>query len=382
MLRHALLGAALLCCAAPASATSARVESLGGGGDYFEDVDNVLRWYGSLPSYGGTALFELGEKTSGASIRNRGAAILAELDRDGAWGTAGMFLFGDNSDEVIRLAWGRRLGAVRLGIQWKLSWESYGWYDHDASSVGWLDAVDQVFGAGLRWEMDDRTYLDVAADITEAGREVEMGDATIEPENFSVETYSWRCRGFHALSDATVIVPLVSYDRFLQTAYLSAQDGVYDWDLDAFQAGLGFNHLPDADTMLVGSFTYGLTHDSRAHPRDESDENRLTATYHAYDLRLGVERRLLGWLTLRAGAWQSLVLHDVVVQESPGGPGVADRSSDEDLDISLGIALHFGPFDADFAFQENAPFNFGSFITQAETYEDSTWSRITLQCVF
>ncbi len=44
-----------------ARATETRLRSLGGGGDVCEDLANVLRWYGCLPSYGNTALLELGE---------------------------------------------------------------------------------------------------------------------------------------------------------------------------------------------------------------------------------------------------------------------------------------------------------------------------------
>ena len=49
-----------LICATEAVATSSRIRSLGGSGGYFEDDNNVLRWYGSLPEYGNLAVVELG----------------------------------------------------------------------------------------------------------------------------------------------------------------------------------------------------------------------------------------------------------------------------------------------------------------------------------
>jgi len=382
LLRLVCLGAALLCCATPVFATSSRVESMGGGDDYFEDINNVLRWYGSLASYGGTALFELGE-TSGSSVERRGATLIADLTRGGGWGTAGLFLFGDNPDEVIRLAWGKRFGGVQIGLQWKLRWEAYHWYDQSLGESGVLDTDDQVFGLGARWELGDRLFLDTAGDVAQTGRRVELADAIVEPNDFTLDTLSGRMRLFWGVNDRSVIVPLLGYRRDLRKERIDTYWDVFDRDRDEFILGLGGNHLPDADTMIVGSFTYGLSHEDLANPRDDSSEvDEVSTTANTYILRMGIERRLLPWLTLRAGAMQ--VLEHAVISTLDSGMTELVRQDDdnEHLDVSLGLALHFGPFDADFAVQDETPFYFGSIVTNAGNGSDTTWSKITLQYVF
>lgn len=54
--------------AAPAFATTARVRSMAGTGDYLSDDSNIFRWYSTLPSYANMVQAELGSWYNGAWI--------------------------------------------------------------------------------------------------------------------------------------------------------------------------------------------------------------------------------------------------------------------------------------------------------------------------
>ncbi|MCK4774291.1 MAG: hypothetical protein KAT30_05880, partial [Candidatus Krumholzibacteria bacterium] len=46
--------------AAPAFATTARVRTMAGTGDYLSDDSNIFRWYSTLPSYANMVQAEMG----------------------------------------------------------------------------------------------------------------------------------------------------------------------------------------------------------------------------------------------------------------------------------------------------------------------------------
>ena len=68
---------------------------------------------------------------------------------------------------------------------------------------------------------------------------------------------------------------------------------------------------------------------------------------------MGVESRLLAWLTLRAGVEYRRSDTDQRLQPAP--PGGDDQISHEvhvDVPLNLGLGLHFGKFDADLVINE------------------------------
>lgn len=382
-LHRVLLVCALTTFAASASATSSRVDAMGGGDDYFEDVTNVLRWYGSLASYGGTALFEYGQDENGNGYSDRRAAsILAELAPAGAWGVGGLFLAAQDPDDVLRLAWGKDLGRLQIGVQWRLYWDEYGYDNSTISERAELYFEDQVYGAGARLKLGPRTYLDAAADLAQTYRHLDAGVAGTFESGYGHDTWSTRFRLFHGLSERTAIVPLLEFQRWIGPRYEWTQDNFLDSDRHRYAVGLGWNHLPDADTMIVGSFTYAYNDIAEAAPKLDGGPTSRDVTNNIYRLRFGVERRMLTWLTLRAGVWQMLWNQDTRTLAAPEAEIALVESGGESLEMSLGLAIHMGPFDADLVFRDNAPFNFGSALTQAGSYEDATWNKITLQYVF
>ena len=378
--RIAMLICAVCCFAAPVLATSSRVASMGGGDDYFEDVNNVLRWYGSLASYDGTALFEFGATgVSGGALNRRAASILAELGGEASWGVGGLFLYGDDPDEVIRLAWGKSFGAVQIGLQWQLTWENDTYWHHGLYGPLDYETMDQTFGLGGRFELGPRTYMDAAVDIVQTYRGLSADSGPDFGAGYNHDTFGTRVRLFHGMSERTAIVPVLEFSRALHPEF---NNGYYDHDQRDYLAGLGWNHLPDSDTMLVGSFTYDYTKLEDLNSPLLLTSNAITETRNTYLTRFGVERRMLSWLTLRAGAWQMLWNSDESVQSDPGGDWTHEEFDGEDMKLNLGIALHLGPFDADFVFNDATPFNVGGLFAQTDDYAGTTWTNITLQYVF
>lgn len=369
--------------ATPAFATSSRVAAMGGGDDYFEDVNNVLRWYGSLASYGGTALFEYQESRDSDwdPDRQKSATLIADLGPDGRWGVGGLFLFDEDPDDVLRLAWGRRLGPVQIGFQFRSFWESV-WTSYQGSSEP-MSVTDWTYGLGARWELGPRAYLDAAGELIRAVREVVPEDADPETSSGS-DSFGMRIRLFKGLSDVTAVVPLLEYRRFIHTVPSFeglGTSGVYDMDRREISLGVGWNHLPDDDTLLVGSFTYGHHDTGLRNARYVWDVQAFDEIRHRYHMRFGVERRMLSWLTLRAGVWQRLESIETRRQVFSGMVFQTSETDEHDMALSLGAAVHVGPFDADLVLNDQTPFNLGGFVAQTPE-SGSTWNRITLQYVF
>jgi hypothetical protein len=382
--RIPLLICAICCFAWQAYATSSRVASMGGGDDYFEDVNNVLRWYGSLASYGGTALFEFGDAGDyGSSRYRRAAAVIAELGNNGSLGTGGLFLFGEDPQDVLRLAWGKEFGNLQLGCQWRLSFDSWEIRNYALYDFFDYEYIEQSFGVGGRYELGERTYLDAAVDIDQTWNVIESMDTGDRFESgYDADTYSARARLFHGVSERTVIVPMLEFVRHLNMYYDRNRDDYYDQDHRKYRVGLGWNYMPDVDTMLVGSISYRYFDIARRYPRLGVGPSFYHMTENHYTLRFGLERRTASWLTLRAGVWQKLWNYDLEEKQTAEAVGVMDEGGWEDLELTLGLAVHFGPFDADLVFNDNAPFNVGSIFTQAGADAPTTWNKITLQYVF
>jgi len=325
-------------------------------------------------------LFELGSTSeSGGSLSRRAGTLLAELGNDGAWGVGGLFVFDEDPDEVIRLGWAKGFGALQIGVQYRRNWN-----DIDSWRVSLFstyETIDNTFGLGARWELAAQTYIDVAADLLHSYRVIYF-DGAPEFGGSNTESYSTRMRLFHGISDRTVIVPLLRFRRALHPEYVTEYRNFFDKDLRDLGLGLGWNHLPDSDTMLVGSFTYGHASTDLRNPRLYVSSRAVSETRHSYMTRFGVERRMLSWLTLRAGVWQLLGNCYTDIREEAGGAWSHDAYRIREMDLSLGLAVHVGPFDADMVFNDSTPFNVGGFFAPTDGNAGTTWNKITLQYVF
>lgn len=393
--RLPLLAAALLCCALPALATSTRVASLGWGSDYYEDVYNVMKWYGSLPSYGGTAQFELGWLTQNTYSDNvqftsRGALLYADLDREGEYGTAGIAFFDSDSKEQIRAMWGRRFAGVQATVMYRFRNSRDDVNEEHPLFFSFMDA-DRTLGLGLRASLSDRWYLDFAGDVTTTWRRWKSSTETYLPTTNNNDTWSLRFRSIHGISDVAVLFMVATWSREAHPQFLSEEFNLFDYSRDLLTAGLGVNFMPDGDTLGIvacelGDFDYSFVN-PRAELRRWDDPRAYYYDSWRFRLNMGLERRVLSWCTLRAGAQHYMSFVDrleyksIVYEEAPIWLDY-DLSAGSSTNVDLGIGIHFGNFDADFLFTDDVPFNLGSLFSDTDGGHGSAWYKITLQYVF
>ena len=378
-----------------AKATSTRILSLGGLSDYFEDDFNILLWYGSLPDYGNLAVLELGDfyfsrdDADPNQVIRQGAGVHANFDRAQKWGTAALYLSDvtdpDQIPGTLNLMWARRFGPIQAGLsfQWTLLDELF---LADGDSFRSKESNSKL-GLGLRWDLAERVYTDLAADAVGTWRQYEVQEAGIviydEEQRNSWDSYNLRGRLFWGVAEKVALVPVFTYQRRDHLTSLTSTNIPADLDAHETHLGLGVDVFPNSDNMLLFSYEY-RTGKERFDIRDNPfDLHQLENKFHEHNLRLGLESRVISWLTLRGGALQ--VIPDMnfkaVYLDSGTEDSVTGGFEDPQLDLNLGIGLHFGAFDADFAFNDNAPFSLGYFLTGGGE-GDHNFTSITLQYIF
>jgi hypothetical protein len=357
-----------------ASATETRVSSLGGDGDYFEDVANVPRWYGSLPSYANTAVLELGQfdASAGNSARDRqavrqGAGALFDLDSDRRYGTLGLYLFRDEESAdgagarvlMYGKAWIHAQAGLVVGYRRAFY---HGEIDEDLRET--------LVGLGARLDLGETTYLDLAGDWRGTSTDYREPGAYPVLDSRSWDSFSLRARAFHGPREGWALVPVCAYrrdDRWLLGEPPGRPVRRDSWDS---RYGIGVNLFPTGDVMGLVSCERRLGEASHYVLNDDGDMLIDRATFDMIVLRLGLEARLRPWLSLRAGAFST--------PDHRRGEPATNFGLTDDFDLTLGCGLHLGELDADFLFNDDAPFNLGSLVTNAGAGEASTFSSVSL----
>ncbi len=387
---------AVVALASDAAASSSRVLSMGGAGDFLEDADNVLLWYGSLASYPDLVLLELGDYVEDPgdtrNARQQGGGAHFGLDSDRRWGVAAAYLHGDDQDDpsrpLMRFAWGRSWGGIQAGaaVRYRSDLEELaldGWFPYSR------EREDITLGAGLRVDLDDEFYLDLAGDLTWNERRFVRNNEILADEDFSADTFGLRLRCFRALSERVVLVPAISHGRETHAEFGlfgETDDDAYDLDRQSTTAGLGLNIFPDPDVMLVVSAAWTDRELDVGSPRRDATTLRSRSediTLH--ELRIGLETRPRSWLSVRAGVRQ--ITYDQKVRDALRNTVDSDfeafqHDADTVFDLTIGLGLHLGDFDADLVFNDDAPFALGSFLTGGGREEDANFTRITLGYCF
>jgi len=386
----------VFCWVSSAYGSSSRILSLGGAGDYFADSFHATRWYGCLPEYPNLAILELGQWVStddGAaepgSLQRRGAGVHFRLDAGQRWGSAAVYL-----SEVVEAGqvpgsflalWARSFGPVQVGFfsNWTFR-ESERYAEFAGDQVRQL-AEDLTLGIGLRSDLGERLYCDLAADITGSRRE--FGYAP--PREYSIsgtsrKSFDLRIRFFAGLGDRAALIPLCQYTRVDRLADGDEFALAVLRDHYETRVGLGLNLFPDADNLLVASYEVQFGQDNRnAVPGTVGPFGGQRISYTVQELRLGVESRLLSWLSLRGGCMQHIPEREVTTNSdflAPGNETVKDRSLD--LNLNLGLGIFFGSFTTDLVFSDETPYTFGHFLTGAGGARETNFSSITMSYRF
>ncbi len=390
----------------PGLATTARLTSLGGG-DFIEDDHNVQRWYGSLGDYPNLVVLEAGHFTlpegwhdaGGDRVSGPGIGLHLTPDEAGSWGTAALFVNGqgdavdpgglarDRMGTTWTAMWSRRFGRLQPALMYRHGADS----GEDAVVPGasatahrsW-DRARTEWGGGLRWDISDGAYLDLAGELRRHREQVTLTDTTmaaagaddsIDSSNSSHGSYGLRARAFVRLSPTTALVPTLEFvrdDRVLP-APLPLQDPSLDGHL--FKVGAGLNWYPDADHLLVVGLDYVTADvDHLAAPPDGPATVDETRTWDSLAWTLGFESRFQYWLTFRGS-----VRYEPVRFGNDTGTGEADFAA---FRVNLGAAIQVADYDLDLAVTDQEPRSVAGYYGHSLLGNPATWLTISLRRTF
>lgn len=389
------LAVLLLLLALPALASSSRVRALGGVPDLIEDASGALRWYGALVDYPDLGTLHLGDwahSRAGAArgdLASRGGGVHVQLDQGGRWGTVAMH-FGEDLPAPdpggwFQAMWGRRLGDVTVALAFRAS----SWSDATSTPTAALEGGSRfthLLGLGVRWDVSDATYVDLAIDAMES--EVDYyrrgGDHPVAEEDLGDwDSLGVRGRAFHQLTDKLVWVGRLAWFRDLRPITDDAFDDLVNLDARHFRGGFGFHLLTDPDNLVIISGDYRRLEDRRdaRHPFIAAWTDGWREWWRI-DARVGVESRVLPWLTLRASASYRRHVNEQQYQYR-WADDFAETAYDYDIrvdtPVTVGLGLHLGRFDCDVVVNATAPFEVGDGLDGFQDGEHTNLTGITLR---
>jgi hypothetical protein len=386
--------AATLLAAGPASATLTRARTLGGDLNYFEDDAGVTAWYGALLDYPDQAVLDLGDydhdgegawnqRTSGTA-----GAFHAILDAGGRWGVAAYLqedLPAGAPGGGATLIGAHRLGRVDLALRAQFTSYFEGANSTEVDGFG-QSLYFHGYGLGLRWDLSDRVYADLAGDLVNVQGDDTDQDLWSLPPQQTWSTWTARARCFVAVGEHSVLVPVLDHRQDDRQVVAEVIGAPADQHARLTAAGLGFNLLPDPDNLIVVSAEYRWGHERHERLRGDStvwDYDASELEYNEVHARVGVESRVLPWLTLR-GAISYLRLQQELlatrVETSAGEPDrwLEEKSIEVLTPVTLGFALHLGSFQADVLLNARRSETYGTVPFGPTPAADGTYTAITL----
>ena len=372
-----ILLAFLLLAAGNSQATSPRVASLGGAGDYLEDDANSRTWCGSLGDYPDAATLDFGHfniyygyhDDTGRVIS--GPSLGMRRNLGGQWGTAAVYLntagsdapagnlYRDDLEGNFSLMYSRPVGKAQLGLVYR-----QGSGEKEAGEPGAFEGTSRKssvreFGVGLRVDLAESAYLDLAGEIRRTGEEfVSGGDPSshLSADLESTQGLALRARLFLRLGERTALVPLVGYTA--ENRPVQPQSPGYFPGIDGhlLRLGCGLNFFPDTDHFLFASGQWDHGSTGYSYEGDlGSTVDPWTHDWDSFSLLAGWESRFQPWLTLRSSVGYRLARGD----GAPPDLLTTDSGLDyDDLTYTLGAGFHLGSWDLDAALTGQEPFPF------------------------
>lgn len=395
LLSGTVVWASLALPASPLQATTARLASLGGG-DVLEDDHNVQRWYGSLGDFTNQLTLEGGHFTlpegwhdeRGFRVSGPGLDIRKSLDRAGRWGTVAFSLHarGDDIDpgSLVRdrmgrtwsVMWSRRVGSVQPTVMVRHGSDE----DEDAPAPGsfpslrrrW-DRARTEFGLGLRWDLADGAYLDLAGELRRHREQTTVSDSVltvIGTENTGSGSFGLRSRVFLRLGEATALVPVLAFLH--EDRPLNAPSPIEDLSLDGRQVkvGVGLNWYPDPDHFLVASLDYiDADSDNLVAEPGREPEVQSSRRWQSLSLTAGFETRFRYWLTFRGSFRYEPV--DLNTSLAPATDKFATFM------VNLGAAIQLGKYDLDLALTDQEPRSVAGYYGHSLFGNSATWLTLS-----
>lgn len=387
-----ILSLLVVALAAPAFATTARVNSLAGTGDYMNDDSNMFRWYGVLPSYANLVMMEVGSWDG--SVEHRGIGVTHACGDEGKWGTWGFWLLEDavNDDSFFMntpiwnaamgyssvgvgmpyskfvVAWGKEFEMMSLGLNFTRSDLSV--EDETVDPIARTNWSFTTVGAGIRADVGDDAYTDLAFTIGFGGYDVE-GPATVSLDKKTAFDIS--ARMFYEWRDNVTLVPVVEY---MQMEYALDNDTEPFGDkVKGFKGGLAMNMDVNTNNMFIWGAQIEYFKWEYSSPGDAVDEFKM---WNLPRFFMALESNIKPWLTARVGAWKALEKFTDTMGDESDPPVASDyKVTGTDFEWFLGVGFHVAEFDIDCELGADAPFNMGYWLTGYENWDNEPISRIS-----
>jgi hypothetical protein len=386
-----LAGLFVFAAAVPASATDARLASLAYGGNYLEDDYNIFTWYGTLPSYSNMVwigMQDLEWDEGDEMFYFMGASY--GLGEDGKYGTLAMFyydyapglnpfgysdgmwpgagLFGYWLPSKFTMMYGYAMEKMSLGLYFSRA-DEMAKYTEDEESAEYKHAYT-TFGAGLRFDLGEKAYMDVAADLSLASykeEETSYGDINQDANKM----YGFRARMFYEWNETITWVPYFNFRMF--DFNLKADEEGFDYYGDKgmfLDFGLGANIKVNEDNLLlfaIEPYSY-----AKREPSDLPSGVSADLTMKVMPrFILGLESDVKDWLTFRAGAKKELTNWKMSYEETGEGKASVEYTY-APFDFYMGLGFHVGDFDIDLLLNNEVPMHLGYWLTgyqQGDYYE-------------
>jgi hypothetical protein len=421
----------LMVAASMSFATTSRVRSLAGTGDYMSDDSNAMRWYSVLPMYANQVNVEVG--TTGNTPDGfsdtyfiddggtRAFSVNYACGEDGKWGTYRLSLNENTLDSpglwstnmlFMTMLPGSAFRAFGASVPSALpataplnKWDvGGGWEIGDNASVGvsltrsswnYEDpdvSVNQSFtsvGIGGTWSNNEDMTLD--GTFTWGMANGDANFATSPVGGTDPYTAEWDSKNaieiagrmFWDWKDDVTLVPVASFassNYSLTDNQDNATVGYVDVPgtgdkMKDFKAGVGLNMDVNTDNMLIvaAEFRYLKWEYSNADTVGAAI-SELTARMLP-TIRMALETKVTSWMTTRVGAAKHLgevKEKDVNGDEykaEPGVPGL-DMSS---FDWTLGVGFDVAEWTVDLELDSGAPFSTFYWVTGYSYYDTNSY---------
>jgi hypothetical protein len=349
---------AAVACMVPAVAfaSTARMTGLNIPGDYTKDYTGMFTYLSSVNSTGNLVYAEAGSMdgyyTNGDQAMG---AVLPNLfdGKAGVWAihmrqyhpalgqswwgapiNGGFDSFDPNtSGESFDVMWGHKMGSANLGL--RLNRTFYSNDNGTTTSEGFGNNGRNIlgFGAGLGFDMNPNTAIEVSAQFQT--RTFDNGGTPATTEDGGTG-YLVAARGWSKSSSNLTCVPVVkmwSLDQSTTNGTTSVEDKLSGWQL----GGAGNWAVGHDDLFVFGAQFVGN--------KEKMDTDEYTESLMP-NIFMALETHLNSWLTFRAGAQQSVFATYKHKDSSVGGVTTSSKGSDFSFAMGTTVKLGNVQFDA------------------------------------
>ncbi|MBI4720631.1 MAG: hypothetical protein HY770_05330 [Chitinivibrionia bacterium] len=391
--RVLLLSLFVVALAAPVYATTARVNSLGGVGDYINDDSNMFRWYGVLPSYANLVMMEVGTYDGYDDVEHQAMGVTHACGEEGKWGTWALFLLQDaiNDDSFfmnspiygagwgyqeigigmpynkLALAWGKEFEAMSIGLNFTRSDLSV---ENEATDpVSKSEWAFTTVGVGVRADIGDAAYTDLAATVGFGGYDVSgvATDVTLDKKM----ALDFAARLFYEWKDNVTLVPVIDYFQYDYALEYEGQVEPFGDKVKGFFVGGAMNiDVNTNNLLLVGAQAEYV----KWEPSSAGESNEAWKMWTLPRFFIALESNVKPWLTARVGSWKALD-KTTSTSDSEDDPPIAQdyKYTSADFAWFMGVGFHIAEFDIDCELANETPFNLGYWLTGYESW-DSDYS--------